>query len=253
MCGRYSLSRDPEDLAREFEVARVDVRETLQADYNVAPTRRVPAVLERFPDDDRDAAPERRLTLVRWGLIPSWAKDPKIGNRLINARLETAHEKPSFRRAFAARRCLLPADGYYEWYGETKGKKQPFFIHRGDGGVLAMAGLYEIWRDPTRSEDDPDRFVWTCTVLTTQAVDDVGKIHDRMPLLVERERYGTWLDPRINDVDQLRSVLVPAAPGLLQAHPVSTAVNNVRNNGPELVAPLPAEDDEAAAGALGLF
>lgn len=253
MCGRYSLSRDPEDLAREFEVARVDVRETLQPDYNIAPTKRVPVVLERSPDSD-DAAPERRLTLVRWGLIPSWAKDPKIGNRLINARLETAHEKPAFRRAFAARRCLLPADGYYEWYGETKGAKQPFFIHRGDGGLLAMAGLYEIWRDPTRPEDDPDRFVWTCTVLTTRAVDDVGKIHDRMPLLVERERYATWLDPRVSDVDQLRSVLVPAAPGLLQAYPVSKAVNNVRNNGPELVAPLPAENaGDAAAGTLGLF
>jgi len=254
MCGRYSLSRDPEDLAREFEVARIDVRETLQPDYNIAPTKRVPAVLERSPDGDRDAPPERRLTLVRWGLIPSWAKDPKIGNRLINARLETAHEKPAFRRAFAARRCLLPADGYYEWYGEAKGAKQPFFIHRGDGGVLAMAGLYEIWRDPTRPDDDPDRFMWTCTVLTTRAVDDVGKIHERMPLLVERERYATWLDPRINDVDQLRSILVPAAPGLLQAYPVSTAVNNVRNNGPELVAPLPAENaSDAATGTLGLF
>ncbi|WP_020575818.1 SOS response-associated peptidase [Actinopolymorpha alba] len=270
MCGRYSLSRDPEDLAREFEVARVDVREKLAPDYNVAPTKKVPAILDRFPGDDREQEPERRLTVVRWGLIPSWAKDAAIGNRLINARLETAHEKPSFRRAFAARRCLIPADGYYEWYTmqaeaqeepadppkgrkrAPKARKQPFFIHRNDGGVLAMAGLYEIWRDPSREEGDPERFVWTCTILTTTAEDNLGQIHDRMPLLVEREQYPTWLDPRINDADRLRGVLVPAAPGRLDAYPVSTAVNNVRNNGPDLVEPLPPEDS-VGSGATQLF
>ncbi|GAA5024760.1 SOS response-associated peptidase family protein [Actinopolymorpha pittospori] len=249
MCGRYSLSRDPEDLAREFEVARVDVREKL-ADFNVAPTRQVAAVLDRPPSDDEEAEPQRRLTLVRWGLIPSWAKDAKIGNRLINARLETAAEKPAFRRAFARRRCLIPADGYYEWYGEQKGKKQPFFIHPSDGGILAMAGLYEIWRDPSKEEDDPDRLVWTCTVLTTTAEDNVGRIHDRMPLLVEPAQYSTWLDPRLDDATKLRSVLVPAAPGRLDAYPVSTAVNNVRNNGPELREPLPAEEVDEQAGGL---
>ncbi|MEQ7128627.1 SOS response-associated peptidase [Actinopolymorpha sp. B11F2] len=249
MCGRYSLSRDPEDLAREFEAARVDVREKLQPDYNVAPTKQVPAVLDRVPRDEPDAAPERRLTFVKWGLIPSWAKDAKIGNRLINARMETAHEKPAYRRAFASRRCLLPADGYYEWYGEKKGKKQPFFIHRGDDGVLAMAGLYEIWRDPTKDEDDPDRLVWTCTVLTTSAEDNLGRIHDRMPLLVEPGQYSTWLDPRVKDPEQLRSVLVPAAPGRLDAYPVSTAVNNVRNNGPDLVKPIEAENAVNAVNA----
>ena len=288
MCGRYSLSRDPDDLAAEFEVARVDVSESLAPDYNVAPTKQVPAVLDRVPrggDESGDGAkttkakdaksqgsqgqgrqgqgtqglrraPERRLTMVRWGLIPSWAKDAKIGNRLINARLETAHEKPAFRRAFAARRCLLPADGYYEWYGEKKGKKQPFFIHRSDGGLLAMAGLYEIWRDPDKGEDDADRFVWTCTVLTTSAEDDLGRIHDRMPLLVEPQQYATWLDPRVSDADRLRSVLVPAAPGRLEAYPVSKAVNNVRNNGAELLDPIPAENDGEAGddgGPAALF
>ncbi|MFD2079444.1 SOS response-associated peptidase [Actinopolymorpha cephalotaxi] len=261
MCGRYSLSRDPEDLAREFEVTQVDVREKL-ADYNVAPTKQVAVVVDRPPRRGDDAKPattakdartgkggegddaglERHLRTVRWGLIPFWAKDPKIGNRLINARLETAAEKPAFRKAFASRRCLVPADGYYEWYGEKKGHKQPFFIHRSDGGVLAMAGLYEIWRDPDKGEDDPDRFVWTCTVLTTTAEDELGRIHDRMPLLVEPAEYSTWLDPRRDDADQLRSVLVPAAPGRLDAYPVSTEVNNVRNNGPQLLDPLPAEE-----------
>ena len=145
--------------------------------------------------------PERQLRVLTWGLVPSWAKDPAIGNRMINARMETVAEKPAYKRAFASRRCLLPADGYFEWYPtEVKGKsgkplKQPFFIHPTDGGVLAMAGLYEIWRDPDRADDDPDRFRWTCTVLTTEAEDAVGHIHDRMPLMVERDRWGAWLDP----------------------------------------------------------
>ena len=133
--------------------------------------------------------------------MPSWAKDPGIGNRMINARMETVAEKPAYKRAFAKRRCLLPADGYFEWYptdqltSAGKPRKQPFFIRPKDGGVLAMAGLYEIWRDPTRDDDDPDRFRWTCTVITTDAEDDLGRIHDRMPLMVERDRWGAWLDP----------------------------------------------------------
>jgi putative SOS response-associated peptidase YedK len=186
--------------------------------------------------------------VLRWGLVPSWAKDPTIGNRMINARMETVADKPAYKRAFASRRCLLPADGYYEWYPtQVKGRsgrplKQPFYIHPQDGGVLAMAGLYEIWRDPDRSEDDPDRFRWTCTVLTTEAEDAVGHIHDRMPLMVESDRWSEWLDPAVSARDDLLSLLVPAAPGRLEAFPVSTDVNNVRNNGPELIAPIPAED-----------
>jgi len=159
----------------------------------------------------------------------------------------TVHEKPAFRRPFASRRCLLPADGYFEWYStdqKTKaGKplKQPFFIRPADGGVLAMAGLYEIWRDPTREEDDPMRFLWSCTVITTTAEDAVGHIHDRMPLMVERDRWAAWLDPATAGVDDLLGLLVPAAPGRLEAYPVSTAVNSVRNNGPELLDPLAEE------------
>jgi len=249
MCGRYASSRKPEDLVEEFEVDTSMVKESLEADYNVAPTKDVYAVMDRVPRDaPRDTAPERRLTTVRWGLIPSWAKDIAIGNRMINARLETLAEKPAFKRALAKRRCLLPADGYYEWYPTSQigksGKplKQPFFIRPADGGVLAMAGLYEIWRDPTRDDDDPERFRWTCTVLTTEAEDAVGHIHDRMPLLVERDRRQQWLDPTVADRDDLLGLLVPAAPGRLEAFPVSTAVSNVRNNGPELVEPIPAEE-----------
>ena len=170
------------------------------------------------------------LTTLRWGLIPSWAKERSIGNRMINARMETLVDKPAFRRAFAARRCLLPADGYYEWYATDRvgkgGKpiKQPFFIRSSSGGRLAMAGLYEIWRDRSKPEDD------------------LGHIHSRMPLLVEPERWARWLDPELSDSDELLGLLVPAAPGRLEAYPVSTEVNNVANNGAELVQPLPVED-----------
>jgi putative SOS response-associated peptidase YedK len=246
MCGRYASSRRPEDLVEEFEIDKVEVTESLQADYNVAPTKPVYAVLERAPrEEDPATGPERQLRSLTWGLVPFWAKDPSIGNKMINARMETVHEKPAFRRAFTSRRCLLPADGYFEWYPtdqRTKAGrplKQPFFIHPHDGGVLAMAGLYEIWRDPTRDEDDPDRFRWTCTVLTTTAEDAVGHIHDRMPMLVEPRRYAAWLDPQLSDADELKKLLVPAAPGRLEAYPVSTDVNNVRNNGAELLDPLP--------------
>jgi len=253
MCGRYAASRRPEDLFEEFEIDKVEVKEPLQPDFNVAPTKQVYAVVQRpVAADDKQGPSERQLRAVRWGLVPFWAKDPGIGNKMINARMETVHEKPAFRRPFASRRCLLPADGYFEWYPTdqrtTAGKpvKQPFYIHPADGGVLAMAGLYEIWRDPTRDEDDPARFLWTCTVITTSAEDSVGHIHDRMPLMVERDRWDAWLDPAAaDDPDALKELLVPAAPGRLEAYPVGTAVNNVRNNGPELVDPLPAEHESA--------
>jgi putative SOS response-associated peptidase YedK len=254
MCGRYASSRRPEDLIEEFEIDRSEVKETLAPDYNVAPTKPVYAVVQRpvrtGSDDAEQRPPERQLRVLSWGLVPSWAKDPAIGNRMINARMETVDQKPAFRKAFSSRRCLLPADGYYEWY-PTKQKtkagkplKQPFFIHPTDGGVLAMAGLYEIWRDPTRADDDPERFRWTCTVLTTSAEDDLGRIHDRMPLLVEKERYAAWLDPTVSTAEDLKKLLVPAAPGRLEAYPVSTEVNNVRNNGAELLEPLKTEPPE---------
>src|SRR6476646_8278720 len=159
MCGRYASSRQPEDLVEEFEIRHGDLPH-LEPDFNVAPTKEVYAVVERPPgassDDAEPTEPERQLRVLSWGLVPFWAKDPSIGNRMINARMETVAEKPAYRRAFASRRCLLPADGYFEWYPtQQTGKsgkplKQPFVIHPTDGGVLAMAGLYEIWRDRER-------------------------------------------------------------------------------------------------------
>jgi putative SOS response-associated peptidase YedK len=244
MCGRYASSRRPEDLLEEFEVVDDRVPAPLEPDFHVAPTKDVYAVLERARKDGDEPAPAaRQLRVLRWGLVPSWAKDPAIGSRMINARMETVAEKPAYRRALASRRCLLPADGYFEWYPTDektkagKPKKQPFFIHPKDGSTLAMAGLYEIWRDPDKAEDADDRFLWSCTVITTEAPDDLGTIHDRMPLMVEREQWAAWLDPG-TDKDSVLDLLVPAAPGRLEAYPVSLAVNAVKNNGPELLEPL---------------
>jgi putative SOS response-associated peptidase YedK len=242
MCGRYASSRQPEDLVEEFEITLVpDHVPRIEADWNVAPTKEVYAVVERPPRDEdgtKAEQPERQLRVLTWGLVPFWSKDTSGASRMINARMETVADKPAYRRAFERRRCLLPADGYYEWYATgqltAKGKprKQPFFIRPRDGGTLAMAGLYEIWRDPTKADDDPDRFRWTTTVLTTSAEDSLGHIHDRMPLMLEPDAYDAWLDPTSHDRGRLLDLLVPAAPGRLEAFPVATLVSNVQNNGP---------------------
>jgi putative SOS response-associated peptidase YedK len=269
MCGRYASSRQPEDLVEEFEITLVpDHVPRIEADWNVAPTKEVYAVVERPPRDEegtKATEPERQLRVLTWGLVPFWSKDPSGASRMINARMETVADKPAYRRAFERRRCLLPADGYYEWYAteqltakglskKGRARKQPFFIRPRDGGTLAMAGLYEIWRDPTKGDDDPDRFRWTTTVLTTSAEDSLGHIHDRMPLMLEPEAYDAWLDPTSHDRDRLLDLLVPAAPGRLEAFPVAPLVSNVQNNGPELVAPLPLSEvpAEVAAQVPGL-
>jgi putative SOS response-associated peptidase YedK len=252
MCGRYAAAKDPAALVEEFEAAAAP-DEALSPDYNVAPTKKVYLVVDR-PHED---VLERALVIGRWGLVPSWAKDPSIGSRMINARAETVADKPAFKRAFAKRCCLIPADGYYEWYLPTspdapvgkggKPLKQPFFIHPADGSSLAMAGLYEWWHDSTREEGDPAAWRLTCTVITTEASDDVGRIHDRMPMTIARANWQAGLDPTRGPEDAV-GLLVPAAAAALDAYPVSTLVNSVRNNGPELIAPLPAED--VAPGAL---
>jgi putative SOS response-associated peptidase YedK len=258
MCGRYASSRQPEDLIEEFEIRQTELPR-LEPDFNVAPSKDVYAVVQRPPSGVKDAPAERQLRVMSWGLVPFWAKDPSVGNRMINARMETVAEKPAYRRAFERRRAILPADGYYEWYPTkeltTEGsavrgraKKQPYFIRPRDHGVLAMAGLYEIWRDPSRAEDDPARFWWTTTMLTTTAEDELGHIHDRMPLMLPVERYAEWLDPTLSDRDELLGLLEPALPGALVAQPVSTLVSNVANNGPELIEPLPVEGPDGTGG-----
>jgi putative SOS response-associated peptidase YedK len=163
---------------------------------------------------------------------------------MINARAETVDSKPAFRQAFTRRRCLLPADGFYEWQqvaGNGKTRKQPYFIHRADGGVLAFAGLYEIWRDKSLPEDHPRAWLWTSTIITTRAEDSVGQIHDRMPMVIEPARWTDWLDPGNSDKADLLALLAPATSGGLDTYPVSMAVNSVRNNGPDLMEPLATE------------
>ena len=252
MCGRYAATKNSAALAVEFDAVEGEP-DDLTADYNVAPTKRVHVVLDR----ELEGSLTRMIEVARWGLIPSWAKDASIGSRMINARAETVAEKPAFRRAFAKRRCLVPADGYYEWYRPTvdgapsgrtgKPLKQPFYIHRVDGGSLAMAGLYEWWREPVAAvaeESDAASDVWrlTCTVITTNANDDLGRIHDRMPVILDRDRWSAWLDPTLA-ADEAQGLLTSAGDVRLEAYPVSTRVNNVRNNGPELIAPVEAALD----------
>ncbi|MFD9482774.1 SOS response-associated peptidase [Streptomyces sp. NPDC059991] len=261
MCGRYAASRGPEDLAEIFEIEKwdPDPRETLAPDWNVAPTKEVYAVLERPLKDADDRRPVRQLRKLKWGLVPSWASSPEGAARMINARAETVHEKPSYRRPFAARRCIIPADGYYEWVTgaderelEVEGKKkrarkQPYFISPADGSVFAMAGLYEFWRDRSLPDDHPGAWWATCSVITTEAEtgplgvapaegpSSLAAIHPRMPLMLPPSRWGAWLDPSLTGVEELRGLLSAPAEGLMRAYAVSTAVSNVRNNGPELV------------------
>jgi putative SOS response-associated peptidase YedK len=222
MCGRYVATTPPGVLAEYFGVD--EVRSEPEApSWNVAPTDAVPAVVVRRE--------HRLLGVFRWGLVPSWATDRSGAARMINARAETLSTKPAFRAAFARRRCLLPADGFYEWERRADGTKRAWFIHRADSAPMAMAGLWEVWRD------GEGELLRTCSVVTTVANSLMTTIHDRMPVLIEPEAWATWLDPANDDTDDLGRLLVPADPRLLERYPVSTLVNSVRNNGPELLEP----------------
>ncbi|HZZ52491.1 MAG TPA: SOS response-associated peptidase [Pseudonocardia sp.] len=233
MCGRYSAARPDEDLAREFDAQTV-IDEPPDPSWNVAPTQTARVVLERAPRADPDGAVQRMLRNARWGLIPSWAKDLKIGNRLINARAETVTEKPAFKAASARRRCLIPADGYYEWE-KRDGNKVPYFLHRQEA-LLAFAGLYELWPNPELAEDDPDRWLWSYTILTRPAPDALGHVHDRSPVVIPPgELRDRWLDPALTDDAQVRELLAEVPEPTLEPRQVSTAVNSPKNNGPELV------------------
>jgi putative SOS response-associated peptidase YedK len=237
MCGRFVSARKRLELLEEFAVERDRVAEDREPDYNVAPTKRIYTVLDR---KDEEGTPRRELRLVRWGLVPSWAKDTSGGARMINARAETVAVKPAFRGAFARRRCIIPADGYYEWQAEGKAKK-PFYIYRTDGGILAFAGIYELRRDESVPEDHEGAWFWSASIITTDATDDIGRIHDRTPMVIAPASWPDWLDPANNDKELLLATMLPATSsgaGGLTSHPVSTAVNSVRNNGPDLVDPL---------------
>lgn len=259
MCGRYAATKDPAGLMAEFAAADATGGAAPAADHNVAPTKNVVTVVQRHPRDAdgavlADEPAERSLRVMRWGLVPFWAKDPSIGNKMINTRAESAAEKPAFRKALAGRRCLVPADGWFEWrpaanQGEgRKPRKEPYFMTTRDGSSLAMAGLWESWRDPKAGADEPPLI--TFSVLTTDSVGPLREIHHRMPLLLPARQWNDWLDPDRADVAGL---LEPSPLELvdgLELRPVSTRVNSVRNNGPELVERAESEPADLDEGAL---
>ncbi len=230
MCGRFASTSTSDQLASYFDALAPESAD--DADYNVAPTRDVPVVRVRGED--------RYLDYVRWGLVPRWAKDMRIGSKMINARAETVATKNSFRSAFKRRRCIVVADGFYEWKrleveGSAKPQKQPMFIHRSDGDPLAFAGLYERWTDA-----EGLREIHTCTIITTTPNEMMSEIHDRMPVLLAPTHWEEWLDPEHQQVDELQRLLVPAPDALLSAYPVSDSVNSVKNNDPSLIERVPA-------------
>ncbi|WP_291380347.1 SOS response-associated peptidase [Demequina sp.] len=224
MCGRYADFLADQDLADAFALAvTADDERLLPPSYNVAPMQRVRVI--------RQSEDARTLEVAKWGLVPSWAKDPAIGSRMINARVETIAQKPSFRTAFSRRRCIVPASGYYEWRTDASGK-QPFFIHPEDDAPLAFAGLVEAWRSGT-----DDEWLITCAIVTTAARGDLQSIHDRQPVMMGDDAWRTWLDPA-SGKDDLLDAAHADAPALAW-HEVDKAVGNVRNNSPELVEPSP--------------
>jgi putative SOS response-associated peptidase YedK len=239
MCGRFVSTAGPDRIAAYFDTVLPTeaVAESLGENYNVAPTQDIYAVVA---NGDGGA----RVEAFHWGLIPSWAKDRKIGSRMINARAETLAEKPAFKRLFSSKRCIVPMDGFYEWQAgveggptNAKGKllKRPMFIHRTDDAPLAVAGLWAAWKDP---DDAEGRFLHSATVITTAANATMEPVHDRMPVILPRESWTAWLDPANHDVGALGQLLVGCAEDVLTMHEVSTDVNNVRNNRAELIEPV---------------
>ncbi len=234
MCGRYAASNNPDDLQVEFEAILADDCPVVPAHYNVAPTDPVYVVRTRKPKDEGDK-PYRELSVARWGLVPSWAKDRKIGSKMFNARVESLIDKPAFRIPFQRRRALIPAEGWYEWKvtaGEGSGAarvgKQPYFMTPEDGWRLAFAGLWEIWGTK------PDLLI-TCTVITIPAVGPLADVHDRMPFVMPRERWSEWLDPTVADPSMLLEPTPLDLVRTLEIRPVGPEVGNVKNDGPGLL------------------
>ena len=225
MCGRFTLYHSAEEVAARFEVRETPDNEARhsEARYNVAPTQEILVVTQ---------IGTRHLDEYHWGLIPSWAKDPAIGSKMINARAETLAEKPSFRTALSCRRCLIPADGFYEWQAAPEGSKvkTPMFLHRRDGGLFAFAGLWDEWHAPDGS---PLR---SCTIITTEPNAVAAPIHNRMPVIFRPEDEALWLDKSVTDGRDLTPLLVPSPAADMEAYPVSRRVNVPTEDDPELVA-----------------
>lgn len=235
MCGRFVVANVGSELVG---VLRVDVEnpELPPPSYNIAPTGTAAIVLDSAKTDP----PTRRLEPARWGLVPSWAKDPKVGVRAFNARSEELEEKPMFRQALIKRRAVVPATGYYEWK-VTGDRKTPHFIHPADGSPMFFAGLYEWWRDPAKADDAADKWLLSFTILTRDSIGRLGSIHDRMPLFLDADFADAWLDTDTDNVGDILDAAHDAAPDVantLEDYPVSAAVGNVRNDSPELIEPV---------------
>jgi putative SOS response-associated peptidase YedK len=224
MCGRYSLAHTRQEIEDLFEVS---IPAEYAPRYNIAPTQ--PVLIVRENPHTRNGL---EAVHVVWGLIPPWADDPRIGSKMINARCETAAEKPSFRHALRRRRCVVPVSGFYEWQAVAGGRKQPYFIKAADGKPLALGGMWEMWDGPNGEQ------IESCTILTTCANDMLKSMHDRMPVILPIDRTPMWLDTRNEDVRTLGSFLAPATPDALTMYPVSPLVNSVRNDSKELLEPL---------------
>lgn len=233
MCGRYASFRQAQELADAFDVAEIaDDANDVHPSFNVAPTDQVRVILERA-----EAGAGRQMHAARWGLVPAFADDPKIGVRMINARIETVAEKNAFAKSLRTRRCILPADGYYEWRKNADGSKTPHFIHRADAAPLAFAGLYSFWRDPSKSESDPSRWLLSTTILTQPARSQLTDIHDREPVVLRRAAVAGWLDPTVTTPEEALAVIAPERPKL-QFHRVGPQVGNVRVDSPALIEPV---------------
>lgn len=245
MCGRYASFRAAQALADAFDVAEVtEAAQNLPASYNVAPTEDVRIVVDRIaPAAHEDGGEERRreLHVARWGLVPPWAKDLSIGSRMFNAREDSLATKRSFAPSLRGRRCLVLAEGYYEWLKEevpdqSKPRRTPFYIHRTDAAPLAFAGLYAWWPDPQKAKTDPGRWVLSTTIVTTQARGGLAQIHHREPLVLGEEATSHWLNPHRTDAEDALAALQEPSPSM-SWHEVSARVGSVRNNDPSLIEP----------------
>jgi putative SOS response-associated peptidase YedK len=224
MCGRYSLSVEMKELLAYFGL--IELGFAYNPRYNIAPGQDIPAVIARQG--------RLRSGMLRWGLVPSWAKDPSIGSKLLNARAETAAEKPSFSGSFRRKRCVIPADGFYEWRKLQDGRKQPMRIRLKDSPLFVMAGLYDTWIRPDGSK------LHTCTILTTEPNELMASIHNRMPVILHKEQIMDWLDPEMGDVGRLHEMLRPFPADRMTAYAVKTTVNNVKNDSIDCILPVEA-------------
>lgn len=221
MCGRFTNDAKPKDVEKEFKIGKVNPK-LFTPRYNIAPTQTIPVVLE--------SSGERIVDALRWGLIPSWAKDDSTGNKLINARAETLAEKPSFRTAFRSHRCIIPATGFYEWQKASKGVKQPFYFYLKDKDVFGFAGLFEEWLDKETGEQ-----IETFTIITTEANKVLEPVHERMPVILKSKDYDQWLDEKEKDTDKLQKLLKPYPASEMASYKVSRSVNIPSHDSPELI------------------